>query len=415
MSWMVVITSLTMLAHQSQSALGRVHFIRIINGEAVCTCREKGNCTSPGKHPLVKWKDQATRDHYKIEEIWDRMPGRTNIQIVLRDGLFVIDLDHISFEAFVGKFGKIPETVMARSGRKDAVGCHIYLRAPEGFVVREGGYIDGVDIKSAGKGLIVAPPSLHASGQRYAWIKAPWDVPIADAPERILELVRAPERVESEIETGVGGKHDSLVILGSLLTNKGFSPEEIEPILYTHQKTLGKRTNDVPDILGWLKPGPIETRYDSTSQGWADLLVDLPTWRYKFVPEQNAWFEFDGIIWRSLGSTNPFRTLMSEAACLYQLRLNELLESLADNQREAMDDENARRRLSADERAKVKRAVGVRSRVQEGRSWEDVFGIGKALEYTQKVSITEFDQQPTLLACQNGVVNLLTGECCGLI
>ncbi|MGW8788834.1 primase C-terminal domain-containing protein, partial [Heyndrickxia sporothermodurans] len=56
-----------------------------------------------------------------------------------------------------------------------------------------GGLAPGLDVKSAG-GYVVAPPSLHASGRRYAWSvdHHPDDVAPAAMPEWLVEALSQP-------------------------------------------------------------------------------------------------------------------------------------------------------------------------------------------------------------------------------
>jgi hypothetical protein len=53
------------------------------------------------------------------------------------------------------------------------------------------GLVPGIDIRGDG-GFIVVPPSLHASGRRYAWDLSahPDDVPLAPAPAWLLALLQ---------------------------------------------------------------------------------------------------------------------------------------------------------------------------------------------------------------------------------
>ena len=79
---------------------------------------------------------------------------------------------------------------MARTGRAEA-GWHYYL-APAGLGGGRGG-LQGVDYKGAG-GYVVAPPSWHAGGRQYRWVRD-LDHPLPQLPSRLrAELARQPAR-----------------------------------------------------------------------------------------------------------------------------------------------------------------------------------------------------------------------------
>lgn len=175
-----------------------------------CECRRSG-CGQPGKHPRTMhgYKD-VTLEADQIRTWW-RMWPTSNVGIGTGNGLVVYDVDprnggEDTFEnAIAGRsFSRVP-TVATGSG-----GLHFYFSG-EG---RSGHLGDGVDIQSAGK-LVVAPPSRHASGNRYSWCvydAEPASVPAyLCPPERELtETGRAPARasrgyiraaLRSELET----------------------------------------------------------------------------------------------------------------------------------------------------------------------------------------------------------------------
>jgi Bifunctional DNA primase/polymerase, N-terminal len=129
-----------------------------------CECRRSG-CGQPGKHPRTMhgYKD-ATLEADQIRTWW-RMWPTSNVGIGTGDGLVVYDVDprnggESTFEAAIGgrSFPRVP-TVCTGGG-----GLHFYFTGQG----RSGHLGEGVDIQADGK-LVVAPPSLHASGIRYTW------------------------------------------------------------------------------------------------------------------------------------------------------------------------------------------------------------------------------------------------------
>jgi hypothetical protein len=130
----------------------------------------------PGdKRPLISgWKEAATMDPAIIAAWWSQWPD-ANIGIVTgeRSGLVVLDVDVAtggleSFEELKSCISDWPDTLMVRTG---SGGLHVYFRMWDG--IRIGNSVSklapGLDIRGEG-GFVVAPPSLHASGNRYEWI-----------------------------------------------------------------------------------------------------------------------------------------------------------------------------------------------------------------------------------------------------
>lgn len=134
-----------------------------------CTCGDE-HCRSAGKHPLtMRGLSEASSDETSVRGWWSKWPN-ANIGIAMGDrGCIAIDIDtrhggDISLEQIESKYGKLPETATQRTGG----GWHHLFLIDETFVHNVRGKLaDGIDIKA--NGYIVAEPSLHLSGKRYAW------------------------------------------------------------------------------------------------------------------------------------------------------------------------------------------------------------------------------------------------------
>ena len=167
--------------------------------DGVCTCQEwrdkndKGVCRTPGKHPRFRnWQERATSDSDTIEEFWWNHKG-SNVGVATGavSGVFVLDVDpksggQESIDALVMKHGRI-ETLQALTGSR---GKHFYFEHP-GKPVKNGvALLPGLDIRGDG-GLVVAPPSIHVSGQRYEWdgLDEFADTPVLPSPSWLLELI----------------------------------------------------------------------------------------------------------------------------------------------------------------------------------------------------------------------------------
>lgn len=110
--------------------------------------------------------------------------------------VFVIDLDEYKGSSALSWWhgvlaehnnGMEPETCQQVTG---GGGRQLFFRAPADWHAPTNKTPIGVDVRGQG-GFAVLPPSLHISGNAYAWKPgcAPWECEIADAPEWLLQAV----------------------------------------------------------------------------------------------------------------------------------------------------------------------------------------------------------------------------------
>jgi len=126
-----------------------------------------------GKRPLIPWRALQTRQApaAELERWFERWPD-ANVAIVTGrlSGLVVLDVDPRhggaeSLAAFEAEHGPLPDTLEVLTG---GGGRHLYFRHPGGRVGNRVGLRPGMDLRGDG-GCVVAPPSVHPSGQSYAW------------------------------------------------------------------------------------------------------------------------------------------------------------------------------------------------------------------------------------------------------
>lgn len=168
--------------------------------EGACTCGRPG-CSSPGKHPIAaalpggSWAPFQGRPATleQLAEWWRRWPW-ANVGLITGgvSGVFVLDVDPRhggdgSLNNLQAEHGILPATVEANTG---GGGFHLFFRHPGRPVKNAVNIAPGIDIRGDG-GLIVLPPSDHASGGRYTWgeLTKPNLVEVAEAPDWLLDLV----------------------------------------------------------------------------------------------------------------------------------------------------------------------------------------------------------------------------------
>lgn len=178
----------------------------------------------------------ASTDPDAIRRWWRAAPDSA-VGIALPDGVLVVDVDVRSdgdhtLAQLERAHGELPETLECETG---GGGLHIWLRTPRGVARNSAGALGpGLDTRGPG-GYVVVPPSLHASGRRYAWRGETHD--IADAPAWLLDLLRERETRTTDAE-GVEGERipegcrdTSLYSLACALRRRGLDEHEIHATL----------------------------------------------------------------------------------------------------------------------------------------------------------------------------------------
>jgi putative DNA primase/helicase len=134
-----------------------------------CACPAGAACGSPGKHPRISsWKTAATDNAAIIRQWWAHWP---DAGIGLPTGeinrIVVVDIDGADGEQSIADAGGLPAAPTVITGR----GLHVYFSADSAPTMRNAaGLRPGVDVRANG-GYVVAPPTLHVSGPRYAWVE----------------------------------------------------------------------------------------------------------------------------------------------------------------------------------------------------------------------------------------------------
>jgi hypothetical protein len=168
----------------------------VSNGQRYrCTCGDQ-HCKSPGKHPrFAGWQQSTTTDEARICAYWaSHRLDNVGLLSGTVSGLLVVDVDPRnggakSWQALVAWHGG-PVTLTVNTG---GGGQHFYFRYPAGQrIACRTNVLPGIDIRAEG-GYVVAPGSVHVSGNPYQWTlgKGPDDIALTDAPAWLLELIAA--------------------------------------------------------------------------------------------------------------------------------------------------------------------------------------------------------------------------------
>lgn len=215
--------------------------------DAFCSCKRGKNCTNIGKHPLWHENDlphgahSATTDAKLITRWWKRWP-QANVGIATGRCFDVLDVDvtasvdgRETLSDFERKYSKLPETIEQITG---GGGRQILFMTNAKKLKNAVKFAPGLDVRTLG-GLIVVPPSLHASGKRYEWelSSRPGDVALAAMPTWLTKQIMTSSQPsmnrkrgwETELLRGVKKdfrNHTATRLTGFYL-NRGLNPDEV--------------------------------------------------------------------------------------------------------------------------------------------------------------------------------------------
>lgn len=134
----------------------------------------------------------ATVDPSVIDRWWRANDYNVAIATGRVSNIFVVDIDGVDAEAELrkleAKHGLLPATVETIT----ANGRHLYFRYPTGTTIGNSvGKIAAAIDTRGDNGYVLAPPSVHPSGKRYAWSVDSANA-IAPAPDWLVQIIAAP-------------------------------------------------------------------------------------------------------------------------------------------------------------------------------------------------------------------------------
>lgn len=195
-------------------------------------------------------------------------------------GLLVLDFDvkdtHSGLDTLKSwetVHGALPETAEAITG---GGGRHLLFRTDRTGIHPSTNAELGVDVRCDGS-YIVAPPSVHPSGELYEWWAAPEDVGVATADGSVYDFLDHVQRNGGRDETGPqsdyfvlpdkirkGERNDVLFRLACSLRSKGRSDEEIMNNVIGANITRCTQPLDSADVMRIVRSA---CRYDRGHDG----------------------------------------------------------------------------------------------------------------------------------------------------
>jgi putative DNA primase/helicase len=271
-------------------------------------------------------------------------------------------------------------------------GYHLLFRHPGALIKNDTGkkLAAGIDIRGDG-GYIVAPPSLHVSGNRYLWSAV--DVPPAKLPEWLLQMMVAVPQVGLIEANGgrvipEGQRNSSLLSLAGAMQRRGADQQSIASALLTeNQQRCQPRLPEaeVRSIVSSItKYASVLESEHLTDLGNARRLVARHGSDMRFCQVWKAWLVWDGTLWKRDDTGEVERRAKETALSIYG---EATVEPDADKRRLiskwARDSESHKHIAAMIDLAKSE--IGILA------------------------SPAQFDADPFLLNCRNGTLDLRTG------
>jgi hypothetical protein len=206
-----------------------------------------------GKRAIVAWRTYQERRPTGAElHGWFGRWLEANVAIVTGavSGLVVLDIDpghggEDSLATIEERHGALPVTIEAETG---GGGRHLYFSHPGGEVRNRAGMAPGLDLRGDG-GMIIAPPSIHPSGNPYRWRegRSPGEVELAPLPVWILQpRFGGDERLGHPVAywrdlvregVGAGQRNSTLASFTGHLLWQGVDPDVILELMLSWNRT----------------------------------------------------------------------------------------------------------------------------------------------------------------------------------
>lgn len=368
-------------------------------GDGGCSCGNP-NCDSPGKHPRIKaWQKKATTDETVIRRWWKQWPT-ANVGINPRTSdLIVIDIDprnggDETWRELKLHHGINDDTVTSLTG---GGGTHLLYSIngvdPQTLKVSLG---PGVDVQRGDKQIIVEP-SLHQSGHCYEWEISghPNDMPPLPLPPSLLHILKKDNNAgKKKTAPAVNGKipsgerDNTLTSLAGSMRRRGMTEIEILAALREVNKRcdppkmeddLTRIAQSVAQYEPEIQPtdNTILLKYGYEDEGNARTMMALHGDKFCFC-EAYGWLHWNGQYWKRDDAEAALDIVI--LATLKQRRVAA---------------------VKAEKEAIVATAKPSAHRLRGTKT------ILKSLLIT---NVDEFDKSPDHLNCQNGILDLRTGE-----
>lgn len=348
----------------------------------------------------------ATKDADRIEEMFGSAKEPLNISIATGDisGLLVLDIDprhggDKSLGKLEEKYGPLPKTCCVETG---GGGMHYYFPLPPDTTVKSSAGIvaEGIDVRAT-KGHVVAPPSIHPSGNPYKWcnrdITTIPDINLPDIPAWLLERISTKSTtlmIGDQVDTGQiirkGTRDETLFhVHAKFLVLQGHHGKSLFRALYKinqeqcHPPLSKKQVEKIAAQAEkyFQRPGNSLTEVDIATFAYNVLKRQI-----RYCHDNKSFYIWDGHHWERDRSDKIFE-LVTGVFTMLKSKNN-------------VNDVNDRH----------KKNVAIIKKTGTHRFMKIVVDLLTKIFPDIKVPITAFDQEKNFLCVANGDLNLRTGE-----
>lgn len=269
--------------------------------DGTCSCNS-AECSSIGKHPRTRRgvKD-ASKSQDTIRAWWEKWPD-ANLGLATGkiSGIVVLDVDRRhggidSLRKIENKYGSVPDGPRVLTG---GGGTHLYFRYPGRDIRNRIGIFPGIDVRGDGA-FVVAPASVHASGEQYLWEhgKSP-KLPLPEMPDWLLDMITGGQQQPSSADGEAipeGRRNAKLASLAGAMRFRGMSIEAIEAGLLVENEARCRpplpddEVERIAASIGNYAPGTSYTEDGSTAPAEGTLNFQTPAEIKVASREQVPW------------------------------------------------------------------------------------------------------------------------------
>jgi hypothetical protein len=153
-----------------------------------CSCSRGPTCDRRAKHPLVRHGvNDATTNQAQLERWWQRWP-EANIGLATGVVFDALDVDGPAGVAALRQLARTADLRLPGPLVRTGGGGWHYWFAPTGLGNRPPQGLPHVDWRGKG-GCVLAPPSRHASGATYRWLRGLDQTPLPKVPTALRTLL----------------------------------------------------------------------------------------------------------------------------------------------------------------------------------------------------------------------------------